>query len=95
MGRRYAGIDIAPAYVQIARERVRNAPDCAPPLLVGRASYPGKRALAALAAAEAGSRGKAAETKHKRKSYGRGAAAATNGRGASAPAGRDLPVRSP
>jgi DNA modification methylase len=71
MGRRYVGIDINPAYVEIARERVRNAPVVAPILLVGRAKYPTKDELAELAAAEAGTRGKAAQSKHKRKTFGR------------------------
>jgi DNA modification methylase len=71
MGRRYVGIDINPAYVKIAQERVRNAPGFEPLLLVGRAKYPGKEELADIAAAEAGSNGKAAEVKHKRKTYGR------------------------
>jgi DNA modification methylase len=71
MGRRYVGIDINPAYVKIAQERVRDAPDCQPLLLVGRPKYPGKEALKELAAAEAGSHGKVAEAKHKRKTFGR------------------------
>jgi len=71
MGRRYVGIDINPAYVKIAQERVRDAPGTAPPLLVGRPKYPGKDALKELAAAQAGSIGKTAEAKHKRKTYGR------------------------
>jgi hypothetical protein len=71
MGRRYVGIDINPDYVRIAHERVRNAGGTAPLLLVGRARYPGRDELKEIAAAEAGSRGSAAETKHKRKSYGR------------------------
>jgi len=40
-------------------------------LLVGRAKYPTKDELAELAAAEAGTRGKAAQSKHKRKTFGR------------------------
>jgi DNA modification methylase len=71
MGRRYVGIDIEPAYVEIARQRLRNAGAGAPFLLVGRAKYPGKAELDAMAAAPAGSRGKAAQAKHKRRSYGR------------------------
>src|SRR3984957_8192212 len=73
MGRRYVGIDINPAYIKIAEERVRGAPHQEPLLLVGRAKYPGKEELAALAAADiAGSNGKnAGVKKHKRKSYGR------------------------
>ena len=71
MGRRYIGIDINPEYVNIAQERVRDAPGFEPLLLVGRAKYPGKEELKDLAAAEAGSNGKVAEAKHKRKTYGR------------------------
>jgi SAM-dependent methyltransferase len=71
MGRRYIGIDINPAYIEIAQARVRNAPQFAPPLLVGRAKYPGKDELASIS--DAGSRGRAAEAKHKRKTYGRAA----------------------
>jgi hypothetical protein len=71
MGRRYVGIDIDPDYVRMAQERVDNAGDAAPLLLVGRAKYPGREELEKIAAAEAGNRGPAAEAKHKRKSYGR------------------------
>ncbi len=71
MGRRYVGIDINPAYVKIAQERVRDAVGFEPLLLVGRAKYPGKEELTDIAAAEAGSNGKVAEAKHKRKTYGR------------------------
>jgi modification methylase len=71
MGRRYVGIDINPAYVKIAQERVRDAPGFEPLLLVGRAKYPGKDELKEIAAAEAASNGKEAEAKHKRKTYGR------------------------
>lgn len=71
MGRRYVGIDINPAYVKIAQERIRDAPGHEPLLLVGRAKYPGKEELAEIAAEEAGSQGKDAEKKHKRKTYGR------------------------
>jgi modification methylase len=71
MGRRYVGIDINPAYVKIAHERVRDAIGFEPLLLVGRAKYPGKDELKEMAAAEAGSNGKVAEAKHKRKTFGR------------------------
>jgi modification methylase len=71
MGRRYVGIDINPAYVKIAQERVRDAVGFEPLLLVGRPKYPGKGELKEIAAAEAGSTGKIAESKHKRKTYGR------------------------
>lgn len=72
MGRRYVGIDVNPGYVELARERIRDAPGHEPLLLVGRPKYPGKEELAAMAAADAaGTSGKEAEKKHKRKTYGR------------------------
>ena len=71
MGRRYVGIDINPTYVKIAEKRVRDAPGFEPLLLVGRAKYPCKEELRELAAAEAGTNGRDAEAKHKRKTYGR------------------------
>jgi DNA modification methylase len=73
MGRRYVGIDINPAYVEIAEKRIRAASRDEPVLLVGRAKYPGKDELADIAAADAASsNGKqAGEKKHKRKTYGR------------------------
>jgi DNA modification methylase len=71
MGRRYVGIDINSSYVKIALERIRDAPPFEPLLLVGRPKYPGKEELQELAAAEAATNGKQAETKHKRKTYGR------------------------
>jgi DNA modification methylase len=74
MRRRFVGIDIDPRYVAMAEARLCAAADAAP-LLVGRAKYPGKRALERLAARAPGTSGKAAEAKHKRKTYGRAAAA--------------------
>jgi DNA modification methylase len=74
MNRRYVGIDINPAYVKMAEARVRDAPACPPLLLVGRPKYPGKQELKEIATAQAGSIGKAAESKHKRKTYGRSVA---------------------
>lgn len=73
MGRRYVGIDINPAYIKLAQERIRDAPGHEPLLLVGRAKYPGKEELAEIAAADAaGTNGKdAGAKKHKRKTYGR------------------------
>lgn len=71
MGRRYIGIDINPTYVKIAEKRVRDAPGFEPLLLVGRAKYPGREELRELAAAEAGTNGRDAEAKHKRRTYGR------------------------
>jgi DNA modification methylase len=71
MGRRYVGIDINPAYVKFAHERVRNALGLEPLLLVGRAKYPSKDELREIAVTEAGTHGKVTEAKHKRKTYGR------------------------
>ena len=71
MGRRYIGIDINPAYVKIAHDRVRDAHPFDPLLLVGRPKYAGKDELRTLAAGEAGSKGRFAESKHKRRKYGR------------------------
>jgi modification methylase len=71
MGRRYVGIDINPGYIGLAESRVRDAPGFEPLLLVGRAKYPNTEELKEIAAAEAGSNGKIAEAKHKRKTYGR------------------------
>jgi modification methylase len=71
MGRRYIGIDINPAYIRIAQERIRDALGIERLLLVGRPRYPGKAELKELAAVKAGSNGKLAAPKHKRKTYGR------------------------
>src|SRR5262249_6828483 len=72
MRRRYIGIDINLVYVKIAHDRVRDAPGFAPLLLAGRAKYPGKEELAEIASSDAaGTNGKDAEKKHKRKTYGR------------------------
>jgi modification methylase len=71
MGRRFIGIDISEPYIKMAEERIRNAPPFQPLLLVGRPKYPSKDDLMALALEEAGTSGRQAETKHKRKTYGR------------------------
>jgi len=71
MRRRYVGIDINPRYVQMAQDRLREAPGPSPLLVVGRPKYPGRDELNAIAGAQAGSNGKAAQAKHKRKTYGR------------------------
>ncbi len=71
MGRRFIGIDISARYLEIAKGRIRNAPSSAPLIVVGRAKYPDKEELRTLAAQEAGSAGRQAETKHKRKTFGR------------------------
>ena len=71
MGRRYIGIDINERYIKMAEERVRDAPGFEPLLLVGRAKYPTKEELKQIIEMEAGTAGKEAEAKHKRKTYGR------------------------
>lgn len=71
MGRRFVGIDISKPYLKLAEERVRDAPGFEPLMLVGRAKYPGKEELMALLQEEAGTKGVQAESKHKRKTYGR------------------------
>jgi DNA modification methylase len=71
MGRRYIGIDINERYIEIAQDRVNRAPSFQPLLLVGRAKYPGREELRQMLENEAGSIGKNAEAKHKRKTYGR------------------------
>jgi modification methylase len=71
MRRRYVGIDSNPAYVEMAQQRLRDAPAQEPLLLIGRPRYQGRDELIEIAAAQAGSNGKAAEAKHKRKTYGR------------------------
>jgi modification methylase len=75
MGRRFIGVDISAAYLEIAAARLRKAPPSPPPLLVGRAKYPSSAELAAMARNEAGSTGRAAEHQHKRKTFGRRAPA--------------------
>ena len=73
MGRRWIGIDISERYLDYARRRMTKLNPADPLLLVGRAKYPGKEELTALAAEEAGTSGKQAAAKHRRKTYGRGA----------------------
>lgn len=72
MGRRWIGIDISERYVEYARQRMKRLNPSDPVLLVGRAKYPGKDELAALAVQEAGTSGAQAAAKHRRKTYGRG-----------------------
>jgi modification methylase len=72
MGRRWIGIDLVPKYVEAACARMRHVPEFPefePPLLVGRAKYPTADELREMVANSAG---KAAEGKHKRRTYGRG-----------------------
>lgn len=71
MGRRFIGIDISEKYIKMAQRRVSRAAAFQPLLLVGRAKYPTKDELKEMLHNEAGSAGKNAETKHKRKRYGR------------------------
>lgn len=73
MGRQFIGIDISQAYLDIAADRVRDAAPFEPLMLVGRARYPSKDELIKLAIEDAGTSGPAAESKHKRRTYGRGA----------------------
>ena len=71
MGRRYIGIDVNAHYIALAQQRVRDAPECGPLLLVGRAKYPGKEKLQQVLEKHAGTAGRLAEAKHKRRTYGR------------------------
>lgn len=71
MGRRFIGIDINEKYITLAEQKIANAPPFDPLLLVGRAKYPGKEELLEIAQSDAGTKGKEAEAKHKRKTYGR------------------------
>jgi len=73
MGRRWIGIDISERYLDYARRRINRLDPADPLLLVGRAKYPGKDELAAIAAEEAGTSGAQAAVKHRRKTYGRSA----------------------
>jgi modification methylase len=73
MHRRWVGIDISGAYLDMARRRIANTPSIAPPLLVGRPRYKTREELRAIALHEAGTQGRNAATKHKRRSYGRAA----------------------
>ena len=79
MGRRFIGIDISESYIEIARQKVRDALPGGPMLFVGRAKYPDKSELAAMPRYGTGSAGKAAAVKHKRKTYGRKLAAKSGG----------------
>ena len=72
MGRRWIGIDISERYLAYAKRRVARAQGD-PLLLVGRARYPNKDELLALATEEAGTSGDKAAAKHRRKTYGRAA----------------------
>lgn len=72
MGRRWIGIDISEKYLDHARRRMSRLSSETPLLLVGRAKYPGKEELVALAGEEAGTSGAQAAAKHRRKTYGRG-----------------------
>jgi DNA modification methylase len=71
MGRRYIGIDINAHYITLATARVRDATECEPLLLVGRAKYPGKEQLQRILETDAGTAGRLAQAKHKRRTYGR------------------------
>lgn len=71
MGRRYIGIDVNARYVTLAQQRMRAAPESEPMLLVGRAKYPGKKELQQILEKDAGTAGRIAQAKHKRRTYGR------------------------
>jgi SAM-dependent methyltransferase len=73
MGRQFIGIDISPRYAEMAEARIAAAKHGdRPVLLVGRPKFAGKDELIGLDAALAtGNAGQAAETKHKRETYGR------------------------
>jgi modification methylase len=73
MGRRWIGIDISQRYLDFASQRIARAREGDPLLLVGRAKYPGKDELRAMADEEVGTAGPDAASKHKRKTYGRAA----------------------
>src|SRR5215471_15480867 len=73
MGRRYIGVDVNERYLEIAAARLRDTQLSDVMLLVGRAKYPGGAELHAITAREAGTNGKAAARKHKKRTYERGA----------------------
>ncbi|MGB6536991.1 MAG: site-specific DNA-methyltransferase [Xanthobacteraceae bacterium] len=56
---------------RVAQDRFSRTLGFQPLLLVGRAKYPGKEELQQIRDSEAGSTGRDAEAKHKRKTYGR------------------------
>lgn len=74
MGRQWIGIDISETYLKYAEETVRRARAYEPLLIVGRAKYPTKDDLIQILIEENGTSGLEAAKKHKRKTYGRGAA---------------------
>jgi hypothetical protein len=72
MGRRFIGIDVNERYVNSAQDRVpRGRRGDYPMLFVGSAKYPTKAELQRIAEIEAGSAGRKAESRYKRKTYGR------------------------
>lgn len=71
MGRRWIGIDVSERYLDHARRRLQAIEPSPPPLLVGRARYPDKEELAAIAAGEAATSGRQVAARHRRKTYGR------------------------
>lgn len=73
MKRRWIGIDINPGYLRFAERRIADARREEPLLLVGRAKYPTRDDLLRMMFEEAGTAGAEAVSKHKRKTYGRGA----------------------
>lgn len=75
MRRRYIGIDVNPGYVEYAERRIFDAQLAEPLYVVGRAKYPTRDELLVMLYREAGTAGPEAISKHKRKTYGRGARA--------------------
>lgn len=73
MRRRWVGIDISATYLDMARRRIAKTPPIAPPLLVGRPHYKTREELRGIDLLEAGTKGRGAAAKHKRRSYGRAA----------------------
>ena len=73
MRRRWVGIDISGTYLDMARRRIAKTPSITPPLLVGRPRYKTRDELRDVAMQEAGTTGRKAAAKHKRRSYGRAA----------------------
>lgn len=75
MKRRWIGIDINPGYIRYAQRRIGDVRLGEPLLIVGRGKYPTKDDLLRMMFEEAGTAGAEAVSKHKRKTYGRSAAA--------------------
>ncbi len=68
MMRRFIGIDISERYVELARKEIEQTDEENPLLLVGRPKYQTREELAQI---QFGTAGLLAESKHKRKTYGK------------------------